>query len=257
MERRRGRLYVGTSGWTYDWGDFYPEDLPNRRRLDYYARQFRTVEVNYSFYRLPRVTTYEKWADQVPDGFLFALKLSRFITHVKRLHGVKTAFRQFVVRAAPIGAKLGPILVQLPPSFKIDVKRLERFLKGASEVGKERSLDPFRLAFEFRHPTWFGSNANPTLEALERHGAAFVCGHSSRYPYPDPEPLTGDFMYLRFHGPDEMFASGYGRRGLKRWAPLIEAWLDEGIDVFAYFNNDVGGHAVRDAQALLGWLDSS
>jgi uncharacterized protein YecE (DUF72 family) len=256
MRHQRGQLYVGTSGWAYDWEDFYPEDLPDRHRLEYYAQQFRTVEVNYSFYRLPRAKTYQKWDGQTPDTFLFALKLSRFITHIKRLQGVKVAFRQFVVRAAPLGAKLGPILVQLPPSFILDVKRLERFLRGASEVGAERDLHPFRLAFEFRHPTWFGSDAKPALEALARHGAALVCGHSSRYPYPDPEPLTSDFMYLRFHGPDEMFASAYGRKGLKRWVPLIADWLDRGIDVFAYFNNDVGGYAVRDGQELLGWLDN-
>ncbi|MEJ2722428.1 MAG: DUF72 domain-containing protein [bacterium] len=254
MEQRRGRLYVGTSGWSYDWEDFYPDDLPDRRRLEYYAGRFGTVEVNYSFYRLPRRTTYEKWAGETPDGFLFALKLSRYISHIKRLHRVKTAFRKFIVRAAPIGGKLGPVLIQLPPSFKLDVERLEAFLEQAVAVGEERELDPFRLAFEFRHPTWFTDDAQPAVEALGRYGAAFVCGHSSRYPYPENEPVTGDFMYLRFHGPDKMFASAYGVEGLKRWEPRIGAWLDDGIDVFAYFNNDAGGHAARDARALLDLL---
>ena len=255
MAQRRGQFYVGTSGWTYDWEDFYPDDLPNRRRLNFYAQRFSTVEVNYSFYRLPRETTYEKWADQTPKAFLFALKLSRFIMHVKRLQGVKTAFREFVARTTPLGAKLGPILVQLPPSFALDVRRLERFLERAHEVGEERGLDSPRLAFEFRHPTWFGSEAKPAVEALERHGAAFVCGHSSRFPYPETEPVTGDFMYLRFHGPGKMFASAYGQEGLRRWVPPVAGWLDDGVDVFAYFNNDVGGHAVRDARALLALLD--
>jgi uncharacterized protein YecE (DUF72 family) len=254
MTRRRGRLFVGTSGWTYDWGDFYPADLPSRRRLEFYTGRFATVEVNYSFYRLPRKTTYEKWAGQTPEGFLFALKLSRFITHVKRLQGVKTEFRQFVARAAPLGPRLGPILVQLPPSFKLDAGRLELFLDRASEVARERGLDSLRLAFEFRHPTWFGEGAGPALAALERHGAALVCGHSSRYPYPETEPRTADFMYLRFHGPGKMFASAYGEAGLSRWAPRVTGWLDEGLDVFAYFNNDSGGHAHRDAQALRGLL---
>lgn len=251
MGHRRGRLCVGTSGWTYDWDDFYPEGLPNRRRLEFYSRRFRTVEVNYSFYRLPLKTTYEKWTAQTPEGFLFGLKLSRFITHVKRLRGVKTVFRTFITRAAPLGAKLGPVLVQLPPSFALDVGRLERFLEGAYDVGRERGIDTFRLAFEFRHPAWFGVEAKPALAALERHGAAFVCGHSCRYPYPESEPVTGDFMYLRFHGPGKMFASAYNRSGLSRWALPINRWRDDGIDVFAYFNNDVGGHAVRDARALL------
>jgi uncharacterized protein YecE (DUF72 family) len=224
--------------------------------LEFYSERFRSVEVNYSFYRLPLKTTYEKWADQSPDGFLFTLKLSRFITHVKRLHGVKTAFRTFITRAAPLGAKLGPVLVQLPPTFGIDVGRLERFLKGACEVGGERGINPLRLAFEFRHPTWFGPDATAALDTLKRYGAAFVCAHSNRYPYPDTEPVTGDFMYLRFHGPVKMFESEYGRSGLSRWALLIDKWRGKGIDVFAYFNNDVSGHAVRDAQALLELVEA-
>jgi uncharacterized protein YecE (DUF72 family) len=251
MPMSRGELYVGTSGWAYDWEHFYPDDLPKRRYLDYYARRFQTVEVNYSFYRLPRKTTYAKWAGQTPDPFLFSLKLSRFITHVKRLQGTKMAFRKFLQAATPLGAKLGPVLVQLPPSFGLDVRRLEQFLVKSHSVGDELGLRPLRLALEFRHPTWFGPGATPALEVLRRYGSAFVCGHSSRYPYPDPEPVTGDFMYLRFHGPDEMFASAYGRRGLKRWVPLVRRWIDDGLDVFAYFNNDIGGHAVRDARALL------
>lgn len=255
MPERHGQLYVGTSGWAYEWGEFYPDDLPDRRRLEFYARRFRTVEVNYTFYRLPRKTTFENWARQTPDAFVFSLKLSRFITHIKRLQGSKTALRTFLKRAAPLGSRLGPILVQMPPSFAFDVRRLEQFLTRAHELGNERALHPFRLAFEFRHPTWFGSDAVPALELLARHGSAFVCGHSSRYPYPETEPVTGDFMYLRFHGPDEMFTSAYGREGLKRWAPLVRQWLDRGIDVFAYFNNDVAGHAVRDAQALLALIN--
>jgi uncharacterized protein YecE (DUF72 family) len=251
MSRRRGQLYVGTSGWTYDWEEFYPADLPDRRRLEYYAGQFPTVEVNYSFYHLPLRKTYDKWAGQTPDGFLFALKLSRFITHIKRLQGVKTAFRTFLQRATPLGVKLGPVLVQLPPSFRLDLPRLEKFLAQAQDVGRERHVQPLRIACEFRHPSWFADEARQVLDVLTRHGAAFVCAHSSRYPYPATETLTGDFMYLRFHGPERMFASAYGRKGLKRWVPLVERLLAGGIDVFAYFNNDDGGHAVRDARALL------
>jgi uncharacterized protein YecE (DUF72 family) len=252
--RRRGRLYAGTSGWTYDWEGFYPDDLPNGRRLDFYSQRFSTVEVNYSFYHLPRETTYEKWAEHTPKAFVFALKLSRYITHIKRLEGARDALREFTGRAARLGAKLGPLLVQLPPSFRFDAGRLERFLEEAREVGKEHGLYPLRLAFEFRHPTWFENDARTALESLKQHGAAFVCGHSSRYPYPFEEPLTADFMYLRFHGPDKMFASAYGERGLERWVPHIRRWLDDGIDVFAYFNNDFGGHAVRDARALVALM---
>jgi uncharacterized protein YecE (DUF72 family) len=255
MARSRGQLFVGTSGWDYDWEEFYPQDLPTRGRLAFYARRFRTVEVNYTFYHLPRRTTYEAWASQTTDSFLFSLKLSRFITHIKRLGGTQEAFGEFLDRATTLGTKLGPLLVQMPPSFRLDVPQLDRFLAEAHEARREHGLGSLRLAFEFRHPTWFGRDAAPALDVLARHGAAFACGHSSRYPYPDTEPLTADFTYLRFHGPDEMFASAYGRRGLRHWVPLVQKWLHDGLDVFAYFNNDVAGHAVRDARALLALVE--
>lgn len=257
MTRRKGTLHIGTSGWSYIWPQFYPDDLPKRRRLEYYASQFDTVEVNYSFYRLPERSTYKKWAGETPEEFLFGLKLSRFITHIKRLKGVKTAFRKFIRRAAPLGERLGPMLVQLPPSFSFDGDRLDTFLAQANDVAKDRGIDPFRIAVEFRHPSWFGGDDHPVLEILERHGAAFVCGHSSEYPYPKEEPRTAEFCYLRFHGPEEMFKSGYGKRRLKRWVPLIRGWLDDGLDVFAYFNNDAEGHATRDGRSLRELIDET
>jgi uncharacterized protein YecE (DUF72 family) len=246
-------LYVGTSGWSYDWEGFYPAGLRSREYLPYYSRQFRTVEVNYSFYRLPRPSTYEKWKSETSDDFIFAVKLSRFITHVKKLSGVKQALKKFLTNAMPLGPKLGPVLVQLPPSFRVDVKRLARFLERTGQVRSEMSMGaPLRLAFEFRHRTWFDRpDAETVFDAIKRYGAAVVFAHSSRYPYPDDEPVTADFVYLRFHGPREMFASRYGAAGLERWRPRIEEWLGRGLDVYAYFNNDVDGYAVDDARALL------
>ncbi len=253
---KRGKkavLYVGTSGWSYNWEGFYPAGLRSRDYLPYYSGQFRTVEVNYSFYHLPRPSTYEKWRDETSDDFVFALKLSRFITHIKKLSGVKQALKKFLANAITLRTKLGPFLVQLPPGFRVDVERLARFLEQSERVRSELSVEaPLRLAFEFRHRTWFDRpEAEAVLDTVKRYGAAVVFAHSGRYPYPDDEPVTADFVYLRFHGPREMFASRYGTVGLERWRPRIKEWLGRGLDVYAYFNNDVEGYAVGDARALL------
>ncbi len=253
---KRGKqavLYVGTSGWSYDWEGFYPDGLRNREYLSYYSRRFGTVEVNYSFYHLPRPSTYEKWRSETSDDFIFAVKLSRFITHVKKLSGVESALEKFLVNAVTLGSKLGPVLVQLPPSFGVDIERLVRFLERSERVRSEISMStPLRLAFEFRHPTWFERPyRQAVVDTMKRYGTAVVFAHSSRYPYPDDEPVTAGFVYMRFHGPREMFASRYGKAGLERWRPKIKDWLGRGLDVYAYFNNDVHGYAVGDAEALL------
>jgi uncharacterized protein YecE (DUF72 family) len=251
--QKKGRLYVGTSGWSYGWDAFYPPDLPSREYLAHYSRQFRTVEINYSFYHLPRPSTYESWAARTPSVFTFSVKLSRFITHIKRLSEVKAELEKFLVNASSLGPKLGPILVQLPPSLKIDPARLGEFLTAAEEARQQVGMEqPPRMAFEFRHRSWFElPGVNDALEVLEKHGAALVFAQSSRYPYPESEPVTSDFVYLRFHGPDKMFASLYGAEMLKRWVPRARRWMKQGLDVYAYFNNDVNGYAVADARDLI------
>jgi uncharacterized protein YecE (DUF72 family) len=250
--RTKGKLFVGTSGWSYGWDGFYPADLPARERLAFYASRFPSAEVNYSFYHLPKESTLAKWGGETPDRFVFALKLSRFITHIKRLKGVATPLRTFLGRAKTLGKKLGPILVQLPPSFRLDAKRLAAFLAAAARAEIALGLEGFRLAFEFRHPTWFapGKARDAALALLEDRGAALAFAHSARYPYPVDEPITADFVYLRFHGPRELFASRYGPAGLKPWAKKIRRWRSRGLDVYAYFNNDVAGYAAEDAAAL-------
>ncbi len=248
---KRGSLFVGTSGWDYAggaWDVLYPPSLPRRERLAAYARCFPSVELNYPFYRLPRPSSYQGWAAQVPKGFRFALKLSRFVTHVKRLHGVKQALRHFIANARPLGPKLGPILVQLPPSFRADPARLARFLEAAADVAAALEMPAVRLAIEPRHASWLESREVPAL--LRRHDAALVAAQSSRYPCADPGLRTASFAYLRFHGPRRLFASRYGREALRPFARRIRTWLREGSDVFAYFNNDVEGYAVEDARAL-------
>jgi uncharacterized protein YecE (DUF72 family) len=250
--RPQGRLFIGTSGWSYGWDGFYPVRLPARERLSFYASRFASAEVNYSFYHLPKESTLANWRDQTPDDFVFALKLSRFVTHIKRLKGVGAALRTFLGRAKTLGNKLGPVLVQLPPSFKLDAKRLDTFLAQAARASSALRLGRLRLAFEFRHPSWFapGAGRDTALALLKDRGWALAFAHSARYPYPEDEPVAAGFVYLRFHGPRELFASRYGRRGLAPWARKIARWRARGLDVYAYFNNDVAGYAAEDAATL-------
>jgi uncharacterized protein YecE (DUF72 family) len=250
--RPRGRLFIGTSGWSYGWENFYPAGLPARERLRFYASRFASAEVNYSFYHLPKESTLAKWRDETPDGFVFALKLSRFITHIKRLKGVGAPLRTFFARARTLGAKLGPILVQLPPSFKLDAERLADFLARAARASSAPGRGRPRLAFEFRHPSWFapGEARDAVLARIGKRGGALAFAHSARYPYPEDEPVAADFVYLRFHGPRELFASRYGKRGLAPWARKIARWRARGLDVYAYFNNNAAGYAAEDAAQL-------
>jgi uncharacterized protein YecE (DUF72 family) len=238
-------LFIGTSGWTYSgWrGSFYPEDLPSREFLAFYAREFDSTEVNYSFYHLPRPSTYEKWASLVADSFVFALKASRFITHVKRLRDTREAWTTFVRNALALGSHLGPILLQCPPSFRCDRRRLAAFLSLAQDsvAGSPR----LRLAFEFRHDSWF---TEEIYKLLRRHDAALCIADSPKYPRRDV--LTGSFVYLRFHGRTELFASNYTDEELAEEAGPIRRYLHDGLDVYAYFNNDAEGHAVGNARML-------
>lgn len=239
---QRAELRIGTSGWTYgDWkGRFYPEDLKPADYLSWYAQRFDTTEINYSFYHLPLAKTFEKWAAQTPDKFVFAVKVSRYITHILRLEGVREAWEKFLDRASHLGGKLGPLLLQLPPSFRADPVRLEAFLETSRQLGARR------LAFEFRHASWFV----PEIAALlSKHDAALVIAHSSRYPCPPPQ-ATASFVYLRFHGPKELFASRYSEAELAEWAKHIRAWRREGRSVYAYFNNDWYGYAIENAEML-------
>ncbi|MGH7166843.1 MAG: DUF72 domain-containing protein [Nitrospiraceae bacterium] len=236
-------ILVGTSGWSYaGWrGSFYPKTLPSRRHLEFYAKEFPTTEVNYSFYHLPRPATYESWAAQVPEPFVFALKASRLITHVKRLANAEEPWRVFVSNAEPLGTHLGPILLQFPPSFQRDTDRLAAFLAIA---GREPPR-PLRLVCEFRHESWF---TKPVYRLMERHQVALCIADSPRYPRRDV--LTADFTYLRFHGREKLFASCYTKPQLVEEARAITRYARQGLEVYAYFNNDAQGYAVQNARLL-------
>jgi uncharacterized protein YecE (DUF72 family) len=233
------RFRVGTSGWVYaDWrGVFYPPDLPQSQWYAYYAKVFDTVEINYSFYRLPSEQTFDRWREQASEDFVYAVKASRYITHLKHLKDAAEPLTRFLERARRLDEKLGPILWQLPPRWRANPERLEDFA----------SLLPSNLshAFEFRDPRWFIA---PVRRILERHGLAFCIFDMPGLPC--PTWVTDDVVYLRFHGSESVYGGQYGREALRPWANQIRAWLSQGRQVYAYFNNDAFGFAVKDAQEL-------
>jgi len=244
---RKGNLYIGTSGWIYsDWvGVFYPENLPPKDKLKYFSKHFKTAEINYSFYHLPRPSTYQNWYNQTSPDFIFAVKASRFITHIKRLKGVRAAWKKFLENALELKEKLGPILFQFPPSFQAtpeNIERLESFLQTTTLDAKRYKL---RFALEFRHQSWCNNNI---YKLLRKYNAAWVIADSPRYP--KAEILTADFTYIRMHGSQVLFASKYSEQELRALATKIKKWLKSG-DVFVYFNNDAYGYAVENAKSLL------
>ncbi len=234
-------LHVGCSGFDYDdWdGVLYGSDVPRRRRLEAYAERFDTVEVNSSFYRLPARETVAGWADRVPDGFTFAFKASRYLTHVKRLQGIGHGIRRLSGRLRPAleAGKLGPILWQLPPNLGLELGRLERVLELLPEG---------RHAFEFREPSWFTAEV---YELLEAAGAALVIADDAR-GQPPRGPHTAPWIYLRLHYGGRGRRGNYSERELETWKRRIAAWRRE-REVYAYLNNDWEGFAPRNAAALL------
>lgn len=238
-------LHIGTSGWVYrSWkGPFYPDKLPSRRYLAFYAQEFSTTEINSSFYHLPRFTTFTNWAEQVPEDFIFAVKASRFLTHTKRLLDPEEPWQRFVESAVNLGSHLGPILLQFPPSFTINAPRLEAFFKLAKTV-KPCSF-PLRLVCEFRHESWF----HPDIyRLLNRYRVAWCIADGAKYSRKDL--VTTDFAYIRYHGRSKMFASNYSKAMLLKEARLIRQYLRDGLDTFVYFNNDAHANAVRNAKLL-------
>jgi len=247
----KGKLFIGTSGWVYsDWdGIFYPDDLPSKGKLKYFSQYFKTAEINYSFYHLPRPSSYQNWYNQTPEDFLFSVKVSRFITHIKRLLGAKEAWKQFLDNALFLKEKLGPILFQFPPSFKTtpkNLKRLEEFLKFIRENSFSNSRKFVRYAFEFRHKSWCDEKI---YKLLKKYNTAWVIADSPSYP--KVEEVTAGFVYIRMHGSQILFGSKYTDKELKDLAQKIKKWLEEGLDVYCYFNNDFHGYAIENTKELL------
>ncbi len=241
------RIFIGTSGWVYgSWkGRFYPDNLPDKQRLSFYADRFATTEVNYSYYHVPSEGTYRRWAGLVPPHFLFALKANRIITHIGRLGHVEESWRTFLRGAGILGQRLGPILVQLPPSFRQNLSRLDRFLELTKRISQS-----VRLAFEFRHVSWF---AEDTYRLLRNYHAAFCIADGVSRPRYDI--VTADFAYLRYHGRTPRVAPCYTDDELRDKAQFIAGLARHGIDTYAYFNNDADGHAPANAATLQQLLD--
>ncbi|WP_040779402.1 DUF72 domain-containing protein [Nocardia pneumoniae] len=262
-----GQIRIGTSGWVYPpWrGTFYPAGVRHKRELAYLAERLDSVEINGSFYSLQRPSSYRDWAEQTPDEFVFAVKGSRFITHMKRLRDGDEPLANFLASGPlALGPKLGPMLWQLPPTFPFDADVLDAFLsrlprstEEAAEIARRHdhrvdpahtSTDadrPMRHALEIRHAS-FLTPAFPDL--LTRHGVALVVADAAG-KYPLLEEVTADFVYVRLHGHDELYVSGYTDDGLDMWAEKIRSWARSG-DVYTYFDNDAKVMAPRDAIAL-------
>ena len=238
-------LHIGTSGWVYrSWkGPFYPDTLASRRYLSFYAQEFATTEINSSFYHLPLPTTFTNWAKQVPEHFIFSVKASRFLTHIKRLLDPEEPWQRFIDNAVNLGHHLGPILLQFPPSFKINAPRLDDFFKVATSVTSGKSAP--RLVCEFRHESWF---SDEIYRLLNRYNVAWCIADGAKYPRKDL--VTTDFAYIRYHGRSKMFASNYSNAVLLKETRVIKRYLADGLDVFVYFNNDAKGYAIRNARLL-------
>lgn len=231
------QIKIGTSGWTYPhWQDiFYPPDCPKAKWLEFYAEHFTTVELNASFYRLPQAKTFENWRLRTPHNFLWAVKASRYITHVKRLKEPKESLEKFYQTIAGLQEKLGPILFQLPPGLSFDENTFGRFC---------HSLDPALChVLEVRNQTWINDKV---FSILKDHNIAF-CIADSAGRYPCHEMMTADFVYVRLHGSQKLYASKYSENELQAWAGKIRKWDKK---TYIYFDNDFGGYAVINAKRL-------
>lgn len=232
------RCLVGTSGWVYPhWKEvFYPAAVAQKHWLSFYAQFFDTVEINASFYHLPSRSTFEHWRVQVHPSFLFAVKASRYITHVKKLKGVEEPLMRFYDALRGLGKNCGPLLFQFSPRTGFDRERLVSFLQ---------LLDPrFRYVFEFRHPSFF---CEEVYAILRQNGIALCLSDTPFFPY--EEVLTAPFVYLRLHGSESLYTHLYSERELMNWAEKIDDFRRE-RDVFCYFDNDYQGFAVRNALRL-------
>ncbi|MFT2011260.1 DUF72 domain-containing protein [Pontibacter sp. 13R65] len=233
------KIHIGTSGWHYKhWmGNFYPDGVKSKDFTSHYIRHFQTVEINNSFYKLPSAETFATWRASVPPEFLFSVKGSRFITHMKKLKDPQESIARFFENVNALEEKLGPILFQLPPGWSVNEDRLAGFLAA---------LPPhYRYTFEFRHHSWYSPGV---LELLRQHGAAF-CIYELEW-HMSPMEVTTDFVYVRLHGPEGKYAGSYSDDTLRWWAGNCRNWHQQGLEVFIYFDNDQYGFAAFNAQRL-------
>lgn len=239
------KLFIGTSGYSYPhWKKvFYPADLDESNWLEFYAKKFKAVELNVTFYRLPNKKTFEGWYKKTPKDFRFAIKGSRFITHVKRLKNDKDSIKIFFEQISSLGEKLSAVLWQLPPKFRVNIERLEDFL--ADTHNSQLVFGKTREVFEFRDASWF---CDDVYEILRKYNAAIALAD---HPFEmNTVPPTADFIYIRRHGPASLFSSKYSLSELRKLAESVKTWQKQKKDAYVFFNNDARGYAVENALGL-------
>lgn len=239
MDQSHSNLYLGTSGWAYKhWkGIFYPDNLPQTRWLEFFCNKFQTVEINATFYHIPSFQTVQSWNNRSPSDFTFSVKMSRLVSHIKKLKNCENELAWFFSVLKPLYSKSGVVLIQLPPVIKFDPGRINEFCSLLPE--------DLKFAFEFRNISWYNDE---TYQLLNRWGHTF-CIHDM----PGIETgkiVTSDSIYIRFHGFDSAYGGDYPEPVLKTWAEWIKSQLDNGINIFGYFNNDIGGFAVKNCITL-------
>ena len=237
--RKSRTIRIGTSGWHYDhWaGPFYPADLPKDKWLEYYAQHFDTVELNNTFYHLPKEKSLKRWHKLAPKNFLYAVKASRYITHIKKIKDVSEELTRFLDLAVLLGRKLGPILYQLPPSLHKDIARLESFI----EILPKNKI----AVFEFRHESWY---CEDTYKMMRKFNVGFcihdLSGNES------PRIITGDVIYIRFHGTTGRYSGCYSKSMLANWAKWLKDHAKDVRSIYVYFNNDEAAYAIQNAKEL-------
>lgn len=239
------RYFIGTSGWHYDdWrGRFYPEKLAKAKWLEFYAEHFNTLELNNTFYHLPSENAFKNWYMSSPEGFIFGVKASRYITHIKRLKNCNEEVGKFMSRVVLLKEKLGPLLHQLPPGLHRDDDRLKEFLKVLPHELKH--------VIEFRHESWF---TEEVFNILRQYKVAFCVYDMPKLT--SPITTTTDFAYIRFHGKKSLYSSRYNDEEMVDWANKIKSLAKKVESVYIYFNNDIAGYALENAKMLRGYLET-
>lgn len=241
------KIHVGTSGWSYQhWKEvFYPHKLAATKWLPYYAGIFATTEINGSFYRLPSEDTVKKWVALVPDNFTFCPKMSRYLTHMKKLKEPEEPLERFFSVFNSMKQKIGPVLIQLPEMLRFNYEVAEQFYRLL-----RLQYSAYKFVLEVRHGSWLQEDS---LTLMTKYNVGLVISQSGGF-FPYAETITAETIYVRFHGPAELYASAYSNEMLHWYAEKFRIWVDEGHEVWAYFNNDIHAHAVRDAQRLIALL---
>lgn len=244
-----GKIHIGTSGWSYKhWKEvYYPEKIKATEWLKFFSKEFHTTEINTSFYHLPKPETVTHWVENVPRGFKFCPKISRYLTHMKKLHDPEEPLQRFFEVFAPAHKHLGPVLVQLPPFLKYNEEVVEHFFKVLKTAYRA-----FKFALEVRHETWLEQEP---IDLMKKYKIAFVISQSGdRFPY--EEFVTAKDIYVRFHGPGKLYASSYSDEMLQSFADKFKAWQQDGHNVWAYFNNDLFAYALQNARTLIKLLEA-